>query len=182
MAHAISPVLEYIAALVTGTAGTGRTVPADTFRADVLAAEMGDAEYPPVNADRTVSVRYEGRGRARDQYTSGAPQVLRVTLTVGYRYDLDAPEVSATDGSDRTEAARRRAGDDHEVILRALTWAENQNTTLANGVTVVQIAPAGDETDGAHAVRDAGNGLVLSQTALLVTVLISPLTTWELAA
>ena len=46
----------------------------------------------------------------------------------------------------------------------------------------VQIAPAGDESDGAQAVRDAGNGLVLSQTPLLVTVLISPLTTWELAA
>lgn len=182
MARAISPVLDYVAALVLGTAGTGRTVPADTFRADVLASEMGDAEYPTALADRTVAVRYEGRGRARDQLTSGAPQVLRVTLVVGYRYDLEAPEVSATDGDDRTGPARRRAADDHEVILRALTWAENSNTTLSNGVTVVQIAPAGDETDGAHSIVDTRNGLILSQTPLLVTVLISPLTQWELAA
>lgn len=180
MARAISPVLDYVASLVLGTAGTGRTVPANTFRADVLASEMGDAEYPQVLADRTVSVRYDGRGRARDQLTSGAPQVLRVTLTVGYRYDLDAAEVSATDGADRAGKARRRAADDHEVIMRALTWAENGNTTLANGATVVQIAPAGDETDGAQTIDDIGNGLILSRTPLLVTVQISPLTAWEL--
>ncbi len=182
MARAISPVLDYVAALVLGTAGTGRTVPASTFRADVLASEMGDAEYPPVNADRTVSVRYEGRGRARDQFTSGAPQVLRVTLLVGYRYDEDAPQIGATDGDDRTGNARRRAADDHEVILRALTWAENGNTTLANGVTVVSIAPAGDEADGAQSIDDTGNGLLISRTPLLVTVQMSPLTAWEVGA
>lgn len=182
MARAISPVLDYVASLVLGAAGTGRTVPASTFRADVLASQMGDPEYPPVLADRTVSVRYDGRGRSRDQLTSGSPQVLRLTLITGYRYDADAPEVGATDGDDRTGNARRRAADDHEVIMRALTWAQNGNTTLANGVTVVQIAPAGDENDGAQTIDDPGNGLILSRAPLLVTVQISPLTAWELGA
>ena len=66
--------------------------------------------------------------------------------------------------------------------MRALTWAQNGNVTLANGVTVVQIAPAGDEADGAQTIDDTGNGLILSRAPLLVTVQISPLTAWELGA
>ena len=103
-----------------------------------------------------------------------APRTLRAYA--------DAAEVGATDGDDRTGNARRRAADDHEVIMRALTWAQNGNVTLANGVTVVQIAPAGDEADGAQTIDDTGNGLVLSRAPLLVTVQISPLTAWELGA
>lgn len=179
MAKFWSPVFDEVARIATGATGSGRVVPASTFRADLYPVDLGAEEYPALNVDRTIRVTATGGGTAVEPagtpYASNEHSVATCNLVVAYLYDLEAPEVpTTTPGGGSTERARRRAADDAVVILRALKWAGNYST-LANGVTLVSIEPA-----GRWGLDDRGNGVLLLVVALLVRVAADPATAWEL--
>lgn len=181
MAQFWTPVFEEVARIATGATGSGRVVPANTFRADLYPVEPGEAEYPTINEERTLRVLATGGGTAVDPvgtpYASNEHSVGRCTLQVAYVYELAAPEVpTTTPGGGTTERARRRAADDHAVILRALKWAGNYGA-LANGVTLLSVEPAGP-----WSIDDRGEGVLLMVQPLLVRVAGDPATGWEIGA
>lgn len=180
MARFWSPVWEAVAEIATGAAGVGRVVPPSAFRADLFpGVELGDAEYPELNEERTLHVLATGGGNAVEPvgtpYADNEQSVGLCTLLVAYRYELEAPEVpTTTPGGGSTERARRRASDDHVVILRALKWAGNYGE-LANGVTLLSVEPA-----GRWSIDDRGAGVLLLQQPLLVRVAGDPAAAWDL--
>ncbi len=176
MAQLVSPVLAWLAALVTGASGTGRVVPAAALASDRFDAAMGDADYPAVNADRTVAVLYQGDagGVTDSPYCGCVREAWSVEVRVGYRYDLDPASADADAGDAKTAQARTRAADDKGVIRRALLWPPNY-ATAANGVRVDQVIP------GAHRVEDSGSGLLVSVIPCELRVSYDPATVWEMA-
>lgn len=181
MARHWSPVLDEVARIAAGASGSGRVVPPSTFRADLYAVEPGDPEYPELAIERTLRVRVTGGGTGVEPigtpYCSNEHDTCSCVLEVAYRYDLAGPEVeTTTPGGGETERARRRAADDHKVILRALKWAANYST-LANGVTIVSVEPA-----GRWSIDDRGAGVLLLVQPLLVRVASDPATAWDLGA
>lgn len=176
MAQLVSPVLAWLAALVTGASGTGRVVPASVLRSDRFDATLGDADYPAINADRTVSVLYQGDtgGVTDSPYCGCVRETWPVEVRVGYRYDLDPAEVPAPAGDAQTAQARARAADDKGVIRRALLWPANYGTA-SNGVVITHVVP------GAHRVEDSGNGVLVSVLPCELRVEYNPATVWEMA-
>jgi len=173
-----SPVFAAIAAIASGASGTGRVVPAGQFRSDLYAVEPGSPEYPEINLDRTMQVipREGGyvNGPIESPFSGNNRRVAIVDLVVSYRYDLDLAEVPADDGQSTTTAARARAADDIEVILRALTWPANYST-LSNGFDLVSIVP-----DGRWRLDDRGNGQLLLTQPLTVEIAANPATSVDL--
>lgn len=178
MARLVTPVLEYVAGLASGTLGTGRVVPAGVFASDTLPVLGASAVSPLINATRTLALRCDGSSPLGSpvgaQNGSDVQALIRATLLVTYRTDLDLPEIDGDPGDEFASAARGMAADDMAVILRALTWQQNQNATLASGVTVVMIRPSGEHT------LDAIENVVLSSQPLEITAQWSPITVWDL--
>lgn len=164
MVALVTPIATWLSSLVT----TAATV----LHSERVGAELGEAEYPPANADRTFDLRYTG---SMLQPFAGACRRLHVSfdLRVCYRYDLDLAlaGTSASGGTSRTSIARLRAADDAAVIREACL-----NPALygsAGGAVVIQIIPSD------HTIDDPGDGvlvatlpvvLVASYSASAVTV------------
>lgn len=178
MAKLVSPVLTYVARLAAGVVGTGRVVPADTLRSDALRGSSDAADYPLVNADRTFVLRYQ-RGAPLGSpigspFGSDTQATIRADLIVSYRTDTAYPEIDTDAGADDTSPVRAMAADDMAVILRALTWAENQQASAGNGATVVSITPDGD-----HQIDERGD-VLLSVQPLAIVAQWSPITAWDM--
>lgn len=178
MARLVTPVLEYVASLAVGTIGTGRVVPSGVFASDTLPVVSATAESPLINATRTLALRCDGSSLLGSpigsQLGSDVQALIRATLLLTYRTGLDLPEIDGDPGDEFASAARGMAADDMAVILRALTWAQNQNATLASGVTVVMIRPSAEHT------LDAIENVVISSQPLEITAQWSPIAPWDL--
>lgn len=181
MARIVRPALDYVAALVAGTAGVGRTVPAGTFRSDSYRGTAEDAGTPSINRTRTFVLRPRAQrpwgAPPGYQYGSDVQQVIRADLVVYYRTDEPLPVIGAAPGSDDTSDARAVAMDDMTVIVRALVWAENQLHDVEGG-TVVMIAP-----DGEHTLDDdTANDQVISTQPIAITLQWAPTTAPDLGS
>ena len=165
MAALVTPLATWLSALVT----TAATV----LHSERVGAELGEAEYPPANADRTFDLRYTG---STLMPFAGACRRLHVRfdLRICYRYDLDLAlaGTDADDGVSRTSIARLRAADDAAVIREACLNPALYGAA-SNGAVVQQVIPSD------HTIDDPGDGslvatlpvvLVASYSAAAVTV------------
>lgn len=166
-------VRDAVASIISGAAGTGRTVPASTFTSANLEAELLDAEQPPILAERLfelIPTRARQVSQPMENPLSGNNrEQIALALRIAYRIDTGGSAYpSGTPGDSQTEAAALKAANDWHVIRRALLWPPNWTTS--DGVTVVRIEP------GEASFDPRPNGLLITTATLVVEVASDPTT------
>lgn len=150
-------------------------VPSSTFTSATVESELGEADHPPILAERQFELLPTSTAPVNppmeNPMMGATRERIYFDLRVGYRYDLGGSGFpSSTTGDSPTAGARLKAANDWRVIQRALHWPANWSA-LSNGDTIVRIAAPSARFD------DAGDGLVIARATIEVEVSTNPATT-----
>jgi len=146
----VSPIASWLSSLVATATGV--------LHSSRVGAELGAAEYPLLDEDRTLDVRYVSSD-LRPFAGSCRRALLAFDIRVAYRYDLDLDLVaSAGVGLSRTSLARLRAADDAAVIREACFDAALYSASVV------------DVSAGIHTIDDGGDGVLVGTLPVTVVV------------
>jgi hypothetical protein len=172
-----SDTIAAVGAIISGASGTGRTVPSGSFTSASLETDLADVEHPPIVVERQFELSPSAASPVNlpmeNPYMGNTRETLTLELSIAYRTDLGgATYPAATPGDSLTRPAREKAANDWWVVRRALTWPPNWGT-LADGNTIVRIAPSA-------AVFEAREGLVVTRAQLVCEIATNPATARDL--